>query len=424
MNIGPSDRTRDTLAAAPRLPSDADWTGRGLGWEEISLLLETISSGTLNCTRGTQVSALEREFAEVYGVEHARAVSSGTAAIHAAIAAIDPEPGDEIVTTPVTDMGAIAPILYQQAIPVFADLDPLTLNLTADRVAQRLTTRTRAIIATHLFGRPCDIIAIRRVADEYGIPVIEDCAQAYLASVDGRLVGTFGAIGTFSLQQGKHMTCGEGGLVITADAERARRMKLFSDKAWGYGDPSPDHTFLALNYRMTDLQGAVARAQLRKLRSVVARRRHSAARLTELLADVSGLTLPEDPPGGTHTYWRYPLFLDTEVIPGGADALGAELLTKGVACAPRYIKKPAFACEMFTRRRTYGASGCPFSCRERMGGGRVEYDERDYPGTMEGLSRIVVLSWNEFYGDQHVEFIAGTIRAAVRRLQTRSSQAG
>src|SRR5439155_15694624 len=121
-----------------------------------------------------------------YRVPHARAVTSGTAAIHAAIAAVDPEPGDEIITTPITDMGAIAPILYQQAIPIFADVDPVSLNVTPESVAARITPRTRAIIATHLFGNPCDVLGIQRLAAARGIPVIEDAAQAVLATQAGR----------------------------------------------------------------------------------------------------------------------------------------------------------------------------------------------------------------------------------------------
>jgi dTDP-4-amino-4,6-dideoxygalactose transaminase len=399
-----------------QLPSDADHTGRDLGREELALLREVIESGTLNCTRGTQVKAFEREFAARYGVPHARAVTSGTAAMHTAIAAIDPEPGDEIITTPITDMGAIAPILYQQAIPIFADVDPVSLNVTPETVAARITPRTRAIVATHLFGNPCDVLGIKRLADARGISVIEDCAQAYLATVGGRLVGTIGAIGAFSLQQGKHMTTGEGGVVITADAGYARRMTLFSDKAWGYGDPRPDHYFLALNYRMTDLQGAVARAQLGKLAGVVARRQRAAARLTALLADLDGLVLPRALPGATHVYWKYPLIVDPAAVRGGADALGAALKARGVFCAPRYIQKPAFECQVFTERKTYGKSRCPYSCRERDGGGAVVYDAAEYPGTRQGLERVVVLPWSEFYTDEHVDFIAGAVRAAMAEL--------
>jgi dTDP-4-amino-4,6-dideoxygalactose transaminase len=400
-----------------KLPLE-DNARRELGEPELALLRDVIDSGILNCTRGTQVKAFEQAFAARYDVPHARAVTSGTAAIHTAIAAVDPDPGDEIVTTPVTDMGAITPILYQQAIPIFADVDPVTLNVTPESVAARITSRTRAVIVTHLFGNPCDVARIRAVAATRHIPVIEDCAQAYLATQHGRLVGTIGTIGAFSLQQGKHMTTGEGGVVIASDPGVARRMRLFSDKAWGYGDPDPDHYFLALNYRMTDLQGAVARAQLEKLDDVVARRRRTAADLTERLADLPGLTLPEPLPGATHSYWKYPIIVDPELVRGGADLLGASLKAAGVSCAPRYIKKPAFECRIFKERRTYGRSRCPWSCREREGGGAVVYDARDYPGTTRGLERVVVLPWSESYGEHHVSFIAGAVRAVVRKLTT------
>jgi len=398
------------------LPSDTDHSGRDLSADELGLLRDVIDSGTLNCTKGTQVKAFERAFADRHGLPHARAVTSGTAACHVAIAAIDPEPGDEIITTPITDMGAIAPILFQQAIPVFADVDPVSLNVTPETVAARITRRTRAIIATHLFGNPCNVGVIKAIADAYGIPVIEDCAQAFLAQEGGRLVGTIGTIGAFSLQQGKHMTTGEGGVVITADPAHARRMTLFSDKGWGYGDPEPDHEFLALNYRMTDLQGAVARAQLTKLDGVVARRRASAARLTEQLAALPGLTLPQPPSRAIHVYWKYPLIVDPAVVRGGADALGAALKAQGVFCAPRYIQKPAFMCRVFTERRTFGTSRYPWASRVRDGGSDVTYDPADYPNTLRGLERVVVLPWNEFYTDRHVDFIADAVRTAVRRL--------
>lgn len=408
------------MTAPIALPSDADHTGRDFGEDELALLREVIASGTLNCTKGTQVKELEKAFAARYGVPYARAVTSGTAAIHCAVAAIDPEPGDEIVTTSITDMGGIAPILYQGAIPIFADVDPVTLNVTPEAVAARITKRTRAIIATHLFGNPCDVAGIKSVADRHGIPVIEDCAQAFLATQHGKLVGTIGAIGAFSLQQGKHMTTGEGGLVVTSDPAYARWMILFSDKAWGYGDPKPDHYFLALNYRMTDLQGAVARAQLAKLDGVVERRRRTAEQLTERLRGLPGLTLPTASPNATHVYWKYPLIVDPAVIQGGSDALGGTLKASGVFCAPRYIQKPAFECEVFTKRKTFGKSQFPYSHREREDGTKIVYDAKDYPGTVRGLERVVVLPWNEFYTEEHVAFIASAVQNAVTEL-TRSA---
>jgi dTDP-4-amino-4,6-dideoxygalactose transaminase len=399
------------------LPSDADASGRDFGEPELSLLHEVLRSGTLNCTKGSQVKAFEQEFAARYGMPHCRAVTSGTSACHTAMAALGLEPGDEVITTPITDMGAIAGILYVGAIPAFADVDPITLNITPETVAARITPRTRAIVATHLFGNPCDIHGILAVAARHGLPVVEDVAQAFLATVDGQLTGTFGAVGAFSLQQGKHMTTGEGGMVLTRDPKLARHMVLFSDKAWGYGDPNPDHYFLAPNYRMTELQGAVARAQLKKVDGVVARRQATAKRLTDLLEGTPGLVLPAAAPNATHVYWKYPLIVDPSVIKGGADALGRELKQRGVWCAPRYIQKPAFECEVIREQRTFGTSRWPYSLRDGDPGSLPTLAKADFPGTYQGLATVVVLPWNEQYADEHVEFIARAAQESVSCLR-------
>ncbi len=224
-----------------------------------------IATGTLTATKGRFTRELQDRFASLLGVKHALACSSGTAAIHCAIAAFNPQTGDEFITTPITDMGALSPILYQGAIPVFADVDAASCNLTAETIAARLSPRTRGIIVTHLFGKPCDMPAIMALANQHAIPVIEDCAQAFLAKSGGSFVGSIGQIGCFSMQQGKHITSGEGGLVTTNDPALARRMTLFVNKAWGNGDPNPDHTFLALNYRC---QSCRARSHWRSLKNL------------------------------------------------------------------------------------------------------------------------------------------------------------
>ena len=140
-----------------RLPSDQDSSGRNLGEAELAFLQEVIESGTLTATKGRMVKLFAEEFARILGARHATACSSGTAAIHAAVAALDPEPGDEIVTTAITDMGALTPIVYQGAIPVFADVDPRTWNVTAQTIERCLSPKTKAIIVSHLFGNPCDM---------------------------------------------------------------------------------------------------------------------------------------------------------------------------------------------------------------------------------------------------------------------------
>ncbi len=394
----------------PNLPSDQNASGRDLGAEELDLLRTAIESGTLTSTKGTLVDSLEEEFGQQLGATHAVACSSGSAAVHIAIAALDLDPGDEVITTPVTDMGALAPILFQGAIPVFADVDPDTLNVTASTLADRISPRTRAIVVTHLFGCPADMEPIMKLAADHDLPVIEDAAQAFLAESGGAMVGTIGAIGCFSFQQGKHMTSGEGGIAVTNDPALARRMRLFVNKAWGYGDPNPDHYFLALNYRLTELQGAVALAQLRKLPAAVKRRRAMAERLTDRLRGLAGLELPVAPAGAVHSYWRYPIWVDAAVIDGGVDTLAAHLRRLEIPAAPRYIQKPAFETQVFAEQRTFGTSRWPFTLAEPDA---VDYRSQHFTGTYRGLDRVLVLPFNEAFTEEHVDFIADAVRAAV-----------
>jgi perosamine synthetase len=395
------------------LPNDQDASGRSLGEAELARLADVIRLGTLTSTKGPQVPELEQRFAALLGTGAAIACSSGTSAIHAAIAAIDPEPGDELITTAITDMGALAPILYQGAIPVFADVDPRTGNVTAATIADRLSDRTVGIVATHLFGNPCDVDAVRALGDAHGIPVIEDCAQAFLARRAGRLVGTVGSIGCFSSQQGKHMTTGEGGIVISDDPAFTRRIRLFVNKAWPYGEENPDHEFLALNSRMTELQGAVANAQLDKLDTGIAQRIEMAQRLTADLAGVPGVTPPLVRDDDVATWWKYALLVDGEVIPGGPQALAAELRVGGIASAPRYIQKPAFACKVFTEQRTFGTSRWPFTLARPEA---LDYSPDRFPGTYDFLDNVLVLPWNERYEAHHVELLGAAIRASAEHL--------
>lgn len=401
-----------------RLPKDSEANGRTFDQVERENLLQVIASGKLNCTGGTWVEAFQNAFKELYDVSFARCVTSGTAAIHTAVAAIDPEPGDEIITTPITDMGALTPILYQTALPVFADVDPRTYNITAATIEKKISSRTKAIIVTHLFGQPCEMDPIIELANERGIPVIEDAAQAFLAEYGGRRVGTLGQIGCFSLQQGKHITTGEGGIVLSSSKGYIRRANLFVDKAWGYGDPEPDHLFLALNYRMTELQGAVALGQLGKLAGVVEARREGAALLTSRIADIEGVSPPFCIAKAKHVYWKYCLSIDPKVISGGVDRFARILKEEfDIHSAPRYIKKPAFMCRIFQEQNTFGKSGFPFRGPHRQGLPPIHYEIKDYPGVEEALDRICVLPWNEKYTTEDIGYVAEAIRKTAQVLK-------
>ncbi|MDB4777933.1 DegT/DnrJ/EryC1/StrS family aminotransferase [bacterium] len=396
------------------LPSDQNSSGRTLGTHEVELITEAINSGTLTSTKGKFVKEFETKFAELVGAKQAHCASHGTAALHTAYAALDPEPGDEFITTPITDMGALTPILYQGAVPVFADVDHDTLNVTAETIETRISPRTKAIVVTHLFGNPCEMGPIMELARSKKIPVIEDCAQAFMAKYNDKMIGTVGDIGCFSLQQGKHITTGEGGIVVTNNEELGRRMFLFINKAWGYGDAKPDHYFLAPNYRMNELSGAVALAQLNKLDDGVQTRIEMADRLTAALEGLQGITTPNVEPGAVHTYWKYCVNVNEDIIKGGAVGLAKVLREEfEIFSAPRYVQKPAFQCEIFRDQRTFGNSRFPFTAARPES---YDYDLETYAGALTGLNDILVLPWNEKYTTEHVDFISMAIQNSVQKL--------
>ncbi len=402
------------MEAGPlRLPSDQDATGRSLGDAELARLRAVIESGTLTATKGAQTPELEARLATLTGRRHAIACSSGTAAVHAAIATIDPEPGDEIVTTPITDMGALTPILYQGAIPTFADVDPVSGMVTPESVVAACSERTRAVVVTHLFGVPAAVDAIVEVAAAHGLPVVEDCAQAYLSRRRGRLVGSVGALGCFSSQQGKHLATGEGGFVVADDDALARRARVWVNKGWPYGETDPDHEFLALNARTTELQSAVANAQLDKLSAAIETRAATVARFLGAIDGVPGVAVPALAEGDVATWWKVPLVVDPGVVPGGPRALASRLAVHGVTSAPRYIQKPAFECRVFREQRTFGASRWPFSLAAPEA---VDYRAERFPGAYEYLDRVLVLPWNERYTDEHADAIAAALFDALTEL--------
>ncbi|HEX4815034.1 MAG TPA: DegT/DnrJ/EryC1/StrS family aminotransferase [Nonomuraea sp.] len=372
-----------------KFPSMAEPEGRTLGDEEVAAAERVIRSGMLNSVWGVEARALEREIARLYGVRHAVTCSSGTAALHLSVVAAAPDPGDEIITTPITDFGTVAPILAQNAVPVFADVDPADGNLDPRAVAGLIGPRTKAIMAVHLFGAPARVDELRALADEHNLTLIEDCAQAWLTELpDGRPAGTAGAVGCLSLQQWKHITCGDGGVAITDDDELARRMRLFADKGWDRA-AGRSHAAFGLNYRMTELQAAVARAQLAKLPEVVAARRRTARRLLSALAGVAGLRLPR--PDG-HAWWLFPI-----VCPDGdAPELAAHLAAAGIPARAGYLAEPLNRAPLWGAP-VYGASRYPLE----------GYVPQPCPQAERMVSRtLLIIDWNENYTSEHVDLIA------------------
>lgn len=371
MRVQIDDRTRK--AAQPGR-GFAPWPFHDL--EEIEVVGRVLHSGRTNYWTGEEGRAFEREFAAACACKHGVAVANGTLALELALYALAIGPGDEVVVTPRSFMASAGTVVLRGATPVFADVDPRSQNITADSIAAVLTSRTRAILAVHLAGWPCEMDPIRELARTHGLKIIEDCAQAHGATYKGRPVGSLGDVAAFSFCQDKIMsTGGEGGMVTTNDPELWRR-------AWSYKDhgksqaavlqqpASPGfrwlHTEFGSNFRLTEPQAALGRLQLRKLPAWLAQRRRHAALLSSRLRGITALQLPEPAEHLGHAFYKYYVMLRPEHLrPGWSrDRILAELMAAGI---------PSFtgACPEIYREQAFVAAGLaparPLPNAQRLG---------------------------------------------------------
>ena len=383
------------------------------GKEEEDLLLEALRSQNLFGKSGTFVPRFEKAFAKFYGVKYAQSCTSGTAAIHLAVGAVNPNPGDEIITAPITDPGSVMPILFQNAIPTFADVDPLTMNMTPESIEKKITDRTRAIILVHLFGRSCNTDEVAEISKAHGMVLIEDCSQCHATVYRDRYVGATGDISCYSLQQSKHMTTGDGGMAITNDEETYLRLKLFADKGWDYKYMGErDHAFLAPNYRMTEMQGAVGVAQLKKVRDVTLRRIALGRHLTDLITDAPGVTVLPIQNDREVTWWNYVFHVtghDPDIF---CEAVKAE----GVSVSAHYIGDPIFMRGGFlTKKNTYGSSGFPFT--RDVASREYVYDHDTTPDAVKALSTVCVMGIHEHMAEEDIRDMGAAIQKVARGLK-------
>lgn len=274
------------------------------------------------------VTKLEREFAKKIGRKYAIAMVNGTATLHMALEAAGVREGDEVICPPLTMSSSSLCVIHANAIPVFADVDKETFVITSDTIREKITERTKAIITVSLYGLSPDMDPIMELAHEKGIVVIEDDAQCFLAKYKGRMVGTLADMASFSFQSSKHMTAGEGGMVVTDDEELALKLRRYS--GLGYGsiglekgritkddiqDPNYErHVVLGWNYRPTDLVGAVALAQLEKLDDLVEMRQIAAAHFLDAIKGCKWLTPQKVNDGDVHSYWAFCVVLNTDKV--------------------------------------------------------------------------------------------------------------
>ncbi|MFD5417056.1 DegT/DnrJ/EryC1/StrS family aminotransferase [Streptomyces sp. NPDC127069] len=343
------------------------------------------------------VRELEDAWAEFTGMPYVLAANSGTAALHMAIAAAGVEPGDEVLVPADTFLASASCVLQANAIPVFVDTDPATFNIDPARIEERITDRTRAVVAVDLNGLPADHDALRAVTERHGLVLIEDASQAHGASYRGRPVGSLGAMSGASLNGSKTLSAlGEGGLFATRDEEQhrlARRVLMFGEELPGQ---SRDYNarIMGWNYRIDVLAAAFARSQLTRLPEMSLVRQANGAALTRALAGVPGIRTPAVPEDRTHVYFFYPLLvmpeelgLDGLPVAAFRDALARAVNAEGLQIM-RWQPQPVPGQTLFRELRGYGR-GCPWSCGHARAG--HHYDPAEYPVSEEICLRRLVL---------------------------------
>ena len=367
----------ETLALHGGMPviSRAMEPFRSMGREEQEAAARVVRSGVLSAyigapgemfMGGKQVRAFEEKAADYFGVKHALGVNSWTSGLIAEVGAIGIEPGDEIITTPWTMSATAMAILHWNAIPVFADIDRATFNIDPASVASLITERTRAIMAVDIFGQTADVPALRQIAEAHGLKLLGDTAQAPGALMDDSKTGTGYDIGGFSLNYHKHIHCGEGGILVTNDDDYAARMALIRNHAESVIQPESRAdlvNMIGYNFRMGEIEAAIASVQLDKLAERVADRQRVAACLNEGLAGLKGLTTPHVAEGATHVYYVYGLTLDTQALGVSREIIVEALRAEGVDLVAGGYQN-IHRLPIFTQQCAYGSSGFPWSLRE------------------------------------------------------------
>lgn len=305
-----------------------------IGAEELRNVVEAVKSGWVS-SKGKFISEFEQGFAEYVGVDHAVATANGTVSLHLILSALGIGKGDEVIVPSLTFIATANSVRYCNANPVFVDSDPNYWCINPEKIEEKITEKTKAIIPVHLYGHPCDMDRINKIAREYDLFVLEDAAEAHGAEYKSRKVGSLGDASSFSFYGNKIMTTGEGGMALTRDSKLADRMRLLRDHGM-----SPNkrywHEVVGYNYRMTNLQAAIGLAQLEKIRVLVDRRRDIANSYRERLEPLQRKGLLELHPEASWSkcvFWLYSILV-TENTPLTRDGLSRSLLENGVETRP------------------------------------------------------------------------------------------
>ena len=341
------------------------------GAEELDEIREVFDQGVFCAINpgATKVKQLEAALAEVTGARHVIATSSGATAQHATLSALDIGPGDEVIVPSLTFYSTAYTVLLQNAIPVFAEVDPDTITLDPDDVRRRVSARTRAIVPVHWFGRPAEMDTLLEIAAEHDLFVIEDCAHAFGTTYRGRPAGSLGHLAAWSMQESKLITsAGDGGFITTNDDRLAERARMARDHGRRpKATPPGQHDYERLvemgnHYRLTEVQAAFALAQLRKLPSFRERRRQATEALDAGLRGIEGLAFQQREGDFNLSYGYYPVLFRTGHFAADIDEITAAFAAEGVTTYPIAKDEMCHVQPVFTNHRGRGRANCPFDC--------------------------------------------------------------
>ncbi len=380
------------------------------GEPERERLNAMLAQDSLFYWKGPQTTLALERFRKTYPLKYAHTCSSGTGALHIAVIAAGIGPGDEVITSPITDIGTVIGVIYQQGVPVFADLVPGTYNLDPADVERRITPRTKAIIAVHLCGNPCDLHALKAIADKHNLVLIEDACQAWGARFRGQPIGTVGHIGCFSLQQSKHITCGDGGLVASNDERFGPLLQRSGDKGGDRTKPGGGFQTFATNYRMSEPQAAVFAAQLERVEDIASRRARLGNLLTEKIAGVPGLRPHQVHPEDRCVYWFYFFRMEPPAFRCDRAEFVKALAAEGVQCSAGYIPVPLHREPVFLK---HGFFAGRWPLRE-MGLTTIDYSKHHTPEVEAILKTGIRLTIDEAMTDDYITGAAVAVRKVAR----------
>ncbi|MFC1454109.1 DegT/DnrJ/EryC1/StrS family aminotransferase, partial [Verrucomicrobiota bacterium] len=320
------------------------------GWEEEEAVVRVVRSNALCAQVGHEVELFEKEYAAYHDVPNAVAVTNGTIALHIALAAAGVGVGDEVIVPPYTWLSTGSAVIMQNAIPVFADIEPDSIGLDPDAVVKKITPCTKAIITVHVNGYPCDMDGLLKLAAERNLILIEDCAHAHGAEYHGKKVGTLGQFGCFSFQHKKNLSLGEGGMVITSNTELAGRLKALR---------SFEYPNINYNYRLPELQAAIGRVRLQKLDQMNEARRKNAAVLDRELKGIRGLIPQQVRENCMGVFYNYAIKYSEKELGVPRDRFIEAAVAEGIGSIGFY--RPINNDPIFKLQDAFG-HGCPFRC--------------------------------------------------------------